>query len=343
MKKYKTFSGQKTFFGEEEKLNKLSRLGDNLLKLRNEINWEIFRKPIEEELYLRNEQGGRPPYDYVIMMKILVLQRYYNLSDAQTEFQLNDRLSFQRFLDISIDDDIPDATTIAYFKNQLAEKNLVKKLFKLFLKEIKGKGIIGKRRRIIDASFIEVPKQRNSKDENDQIKKGKTPNNWDKNPHKKAQKDVDARWTKKNNQTYYGYKNHVKADSKSKIILGYETTAANIHDSQVVEDLIDEEDKNKELYADCAYKSEEIDQILKKFKIKNKILEKGYRNNPLTKKQIKENKKKSSIRVRIEHIFGFIENSMNGSTIRSIGKLRADANIGIMNLTYNIFRMMQLA
>jgi IS5 family transposase len=342
MKKYKTFSGQRSFFGDQTKLDKLQMLGDRLIKLKHEVNWDIFRPLLEKHLYKVNDQGGRPPYDYVIMIKILVLQRYYNMSDGETEYQLNDRLSFQRFLDINIDDDIPDESTISHFKEQLAEYNLMKPLFKIFLNEIKKKGIIGKKGRIIDASFVDVSRQRNTKEENDIIKSGAVPAAWD-NPHKKAQKDTDARWTKKNKETHYGYKNHVKADAESKIILGYETTAANVHDSQMLPALLEKDDKGKKMYGDSAYKSEKTDKLLKKKKIINCIHERSYRDTPLSAQQIKNNRKKSSTRVRIEHIFGFVDNSMNGSFIRSIGKEMAIVHIGLINMTYNIFRVLQIA
>jgi len=255
----------------------------------------------------------------------------------EMEFQLNDRLSYQRFLDISLDDDIPDATTIAHFREQLKKHSLIIPLFRQFLKELKQKNIIGNKVRMVDASFVEVPIQRNTKEENDQIKNNNIPDDWSEN--KKRQKDTDARWTKKNDK----YKNHIKADGKSKMILEYQVTPANTHDSQMLSSLLTKEDKQKQLYADSAYKSEAIDKDLIKRKVKNMIIEKGYRSNPLTEKQIKRNKKRSSVRVRVEHIFGFIENSMGGSVIRSIGATRAEINIGLMNLTYNIFRSLQIA
>ena len=340
--KYKAKVLAKTFFGEESRLDKLSKLGDRLLKLNSQVNWDIFRPLLEKNLYKVNEFGGRPPYDYILMVKILILQRYYNISDDEIEYQLNDRLSFQRFLNLSLDDDIPDAKTIWNFREQLKKKNLIKKLFRLFLKEIQSNGLIGKKGVMVDASFVEVPIQRNSKDENKEIRNGRIPN-WE-NKNKRRQKDIEASWTKKNDQKYFGYKNHVKADKKSKIILDYGITPASVHDSMPVECLLSEkDDKGQSFFGDSAYVGPRIEKILKKFKMKNKIIEKGYRNRPLTKKQIKRNKKKSSTRVRVEHIFGFIENSMGGSFMRSIGLSRADANIGLMNLTYNMFRSLQIS
>ncbi len=178
---------------------------------------------------------------------------------------------------------------------------------------------MGKEGSIVDASFVDVPRQRNSRDENKQIKEGQVPPEWKDKPNKLSQKDTDARWTKKNQETHYGYKNHVKADKKTKLIQSYTVIAASVHDFQTIEVLLDEGDK--ELYADRAYRSEEIEEKLKSKKIKSQVHEKGYRNKPLTDTQKAVNREKSKIRVRVEHIFDFMENSMKGSCLRYIGAL----------------------
>ena len=115
-----------------------------------------------------------------------------------------------------------------------------------------------------------------------------------------------------------------------------------MHDSQETEPLLSEKDKGQPLHTDSAYSGEPVAQIVDKKEMTNQIHEKGYRNNPLTEDQKENNRIKSKIRARVEHIFGFIENSMNGSFIRTIGIKRATAVIGLMNLTYNMFRYMQL-
>ena len=279
-------------------------------------------------------------YDRVLLFKILILQRLYNISDDEIEYQINDRLSFMRFLDLSLADDVPDSKTIWLFKNKLANSEVDKELFDIFNKELEKKGLMINEGTIIDASFVEVPKQRNKKEENEDIKNGKVPEEWKRNKNKLRQKDTDARWTKKNNHSYYGYKNHVKVENKSKLIKKYEVTDASVHDSQVLEKLLDETDENKPVYADSAYVGQE--EIFAKKKVKSQVCEKGYRGKPLTKEQKEENRKKSKVRARVEHVFGFIENSMNGSFIRSIGIKRAKFNIGLMNLTYNICRFLFL-
>ena len=159
-----------------------------------------------------------------------------------------------------------------------------------------------------------------------------------------AQKDLDARWTKKNNVSIYGYKNHAKCDEKSKLITGYQVTDASVHDSQPTFGLLDAKDEEQPFYADSAYVGEDLDkQLREQKKVMPQIIEKGFKNKPLTEQQRTNNKEKSKTRVRVEHIFGFVENSMNGSYIRSIGITRAKGIIGLMNLTYNMFRKIQIA
>jgi IS5 family transposase len=151
---------------------------------------------------------------------------------------------------------------------------------------------------------------------------------------------VDARWAKKNNEVHYGYKNHVKADKKHKIITKYRVTSAEVHDSRELRNLIDRK-KDKRIYADSAYTGEEVQRCIPK-RIKNQIHEKGARNRPLTKTRERNNKAKSHIRVRVEHIFGMMTNTMRGITVRSIGMVRAYFNIGLMNLVYNFSRYVYL-
>ena len=139
-----------------------------------------------------------------------------------------------------------------------------------------------------------------------------------------------------------GYKNQAKVDTKSKFINTYIVTNASVHDSQALEGLLDEKDEGQVLHADSAYTGEEQENTIKKYKLKNKVHEKGYRNAPLTDEQKATNKEKSKTRARVEHVFGFMEQSMNGLFIRSIGIVRATGIIGLINLTYNIFRYEQV-
>ena len=326
------------FWDESLRLEKLSELGDSLERLNNAIDWEIFRPTLNKVFKKQaNGAGGRPPYDYLLLFKVLVLQRIYNLSDDQTEYQINDRMSFMRFLGLHLGDRVPDAKTIWLFRDTLTKANVVRVLFDAFNKQLEEANLITRTGTIVDATFVEAPRQRNSKDERDDIKQGKIPEEWQKpkNKHKLRQKDVDATWTRKGNQTYYGYKDHVKADADSKLITDYAVTTASTHDSQPMPEMINS--KDNVIYADSAYWGKVVAGKLPKDVI-NMIHERGTKVQPLTEEQRKNNKKKSKVRCRIEHIFGFMTNSMHGITVRSIGIERAAFNIGLSNLIYNLCR-----
>lgn len=322
-------------FGENEVLRKISDLGDPLEKLDTVIDWEFFRPTLTELLSKEPKgKGGRPHWDYVLMFKILILQRLYNLSDDQTEKNILDRLSFRSFLRLDLfDAKIPDAKTIWQFKNELAQKEAGNSLFELFEQSLEQAGVIKHEGTIVDASFVEVPKQRNKREENKQIKAGEIPDHW--SEHKKSQKDTEARWTKKGNQQYFGYKNSTAVDQRTKLIKTFEVIPASTHDSQSFESVLTE--KDRVVYADSAYVGQEIH-----YPVKVRIIDRAYKNKPLSQKQKKQNYKCSKTRCRVEHVYGFIENSMGGSTFRGVGHIRATFNVAITNLVYNLCRFEQI-
>jgi transposase, IS5 family len=334
---------QPTFFDEAERLDKLTKLKDPLVALKQHIDFEIFRPQLEVLFKKeRKSAAGRKPFDLVLMFKILILQRLYNLSDEQIEFQINDRQSFQRFLGLHLGSTVPDFSTVWLFRESLTEAEATKPLFDTYAAMLEHKGIITKTGTIVDASFVEVPRQRNTREENELIKQGQTPPEWEDQPHKLSQKDTDARWTKKNEQSYYGYKNHVRADAESAIITDYTVTDASVHDSQALPDLIGAQNKDETLFADSAYKSVATDAKLEEQGIKNYIHEKAARNRPLNALQKEFNRLKSQVRCHIEHIFGCVENSMGGPELEYIGLPRIKTGIGLSNLAYNILRHVQL-
>lgn len=307
------------------------------------IDFELFRDLLETKLSkFAKDKGGRPPFDYVLMFKILILQRYYNLLDDQEEYQINDRMSFMRFLDLTIADDIPDSKTVWHFREQVKDLNLAEDLFALFLSKLEALNLVINEGKIIDASFVEVPQGRNTREENKQIKNGETPDSFKENPHKASQKDIDARWTQKNNVNFFGFKNYVKQDAGSKLITKYVVTDASVHDSQATDYLLDEKDIDEPFFADSAYIGESQEKIIRNKEMLDCVCEKGYRNKPLTEEQKESNKEKSRIRSRVEHFVGFLEMSMNGMYIQCIGLKRANTIIGLMNLTYNMYRSMIL-
>lgn len=343
MNKYKK-TGNRSLFDEQEAHEKLSIIGNPLEKISSVIDFEFFR-PILEEGILNQEKknnAGAKPFDVVMMFKILILQRYYGLGDTQIEYQILDRLSFKKFLGLESGDKVPDEKTVWAFREVLTSKGLVEKLFTEFRNYLVSKGLIMNEGKMIDASFTVAPRQRNTREENKTIKEGKGNELWNNQPNKKRHKDIDARWTKKNQETFYGYKDHAKVDSKSKFIDKYKVTDASVHDSQPLDDLLTEEDKGQDLYADSAYTGEEQEKIVSKYEMNNKTHEKGYRDKPLTEEQKTSNREKSKTRARVEHVFGFMEQSMNGLCLKSVGIKRATGIIGLINLTYNLFRYEQV-
>ena len=329
-------------FDYEFQLEKINKHNPPLQKLDAVIDWELFRQTLEEAFKIEAKApGGRPSYDRVMMFKIVILQRYYNLSDEQTEFQIKDRLSFQQFLGLQIGDKVPDEKTIWLFKEQLKEIGLSNQLFEMFTSLLVSNGIIAKEGSIVDASFVNVPRSRNSREENDAIKQGNIPESFEDNKAKLSQKDCDARWMTKNRERHYGYKNHVNADAKTKFITKFTTSSASVHDSQKACELIDHTDKR--LYADSAYISQDIENKIWLKGIKSFIHERAYRNKSLTFAQECSNTIKSKVRSRVEHVFGYMTNSMNnGLNLKAIGKKRIDSTIALLNLTYNLFRYEQL-
>ena len=340
---YKT-RGNKGLFDEQFNNEQLSSMGNPLEAISKVIDFEMFRTLLEAKLLNKDKKNnaGAKPFDVVLMFKILILQRYYGLGDKQVEYQIIDRTSFKRFLGLETGDKVPDEKTVWAFREQLTKSGLVDELFGQFMGYLESKELIFNEGQIIDASFTIAPRQRNTREENQQIKNGQGKDLWNDNPHKKSHKDIDARWTKKNNENFYGYKNHAKVDAKSKFINTYLVTDASVHDSQALDALLNEKDKDQPLYADSAYTGEDQENVITKHEMKNQVHEKGYRNRPLTDVQNANNKIKSKTRVRVEHVFGFMEQSMNGLYLRCVGLVRASGIIGLINLTYNLFRYEQI-
>lgn len=308
-------------------------------KLAARIDFEAFR-PLLSELVPSavSAKGGRPPLDPVLMFKVLVLQYYYGLSDERAEFEILDRTSFQRFLGIEAEGVVPDRTSVWKFKERLGPEGAAR-LFDFFRDLLAGEGLIGTKGRIVDATFTDAPRQRNSREENRRIREGGgAPPEWPE--AKRRQKDVDARWTKKNGERHFGYKNHVGVDEESKLIDRHETTPANVHDSRPFRRVLDP--GVERAHGDSAYKSAEHDELLRAAGVGNCIHEKGARNRPLTEAQKRANRSRSRVRARVEHVFAFMTGVMKADRIRTIGIRRAKRTNTPVNLVYNLARSVQL-
>lgn len=172
MNKYKT-SGTTSLFSEEYRLEKLTNQGGPLERLNKVVEWEYFRETIEKVHKKKMLNADPKPYAH-LTLKILILQRYYNLSDSQIEYQILDRLTFCRFLGLSLNDKVLDEKTVWDFRNKLIKKGFEKELFEKFTALLESHGLIAHQGKIIDASFVAAPRQRKSREKNKEIKTSKT-------------------------------------------------------------------------------------------------------------------------------------------------------------------------
>ena len=330
---------QNGLFDLEFRLEELDKGGDPLLKLNETMDWEIFRPALETiRDKARKSAAGRPAFDTVLMFKILVLQSLYNLGDDATEYQILDRLSFMRFLGLSLGDRVPDAKTIWLFREQLTRGELTQTLFARFDAHLNERGFVARKGQIIDASITAAPRQRNTREENATIKKGRTPEGWGENQHKQRQKDTHARWVKKNGVHHYGYKNHLCVDVQHKLIRHWAVTDAAVHDSQIFEELLDEDNTCRTVWADSAYGSAENLKKLRERGLRERVHRKGVRGRPLSARAKRGNRRRSKIRSRVEHVFGAQAMRAGVLVVRTIGIVRARCKIGLRNLAYNLDR-----
>lgn len=337
---------QAGFFDFEDRLAQLNAQGNPLHTLEQAVDFEAFRPTLEQVRDKpRKSNAGRKPFDVVMMFKTLVLRTLYGLADGQLEYQIRDRVSFMAFLGLEPGDDVPDEKTVWLFREQLTELGLIEVLFEQFEADLAEAGFAASQGSIVDANIVEAPRQRNTREENAQIKQGERPESFDENPHKGRQKDTDARWTKKRGQNHFGYKNHVNTDVKHKFVRKYHVSDAAMHDSQAMDQLLDEANTNGDVYGDSAYRSKAISDTLEEQGYHDRIHRKGYRNNPLTEREKQRNKRKSKVRARVEHVFGRQAQfacHLGSTFLRCIGLRRAEAELGLRNLVYNLDRYARL-
>lgn len=284
-------------------------------------------------------RAGRPAFDPVLMFRVAFYCAFSKKSDRAVAQEILDSATLQKFLKIAPGTQIsPQA--IWDYRECFANSEVGEFIFSKHLQEMQDSGLVDEKEdMILDGSFVEAPRQRNTREENQAIKEGRGDGLWIDCPAKKRQKDVHARWTKKNDQTYYGYKMHALVGAVSKVILHVSTTAANVHDSRALAWMLnEEEDAGRTLFADSAYSGKNLEELTRSFNVNPCFCEKGYANTPLTELQQKLNHLKSKIRCRIEHVFGYIETVFKGSFVRSIGLKRAAFHSWLTALAYNVFR-----
>ena len=219
-------------YGLRQAYDRLSKFGDPLSEANALLDWERFR-PIAEELYNnKTEKGGHPNIDVVVMIKILVLQQWYGLSDQRMERELANNVSFMNFL--GFPETIPDSTTIWLFRERLTKEGKINAIWQELQRQLDSKGLVVKEGSIQDATFITSDPGR--------------PGNESRGEKAKTRRSRDGTWTKKGEEYYFGFKLHNKVDVQYGLIRSLETTTASVHDSQV-----DLSSKGERVYRDKGY------------------------------------------------------------------------------------------
>lgn len=342
-------------FDVDERLAALSASGDPLERLGRVVDFELFR-PVLIAALPRSDRsrGGRPPYDPVLMFKVLVLQALYSLSDDAAEFMVRDRLSFMRFLGLGLSNRAPDAKTIWLFREHLVRAGAMEKLFERFDAALHNAGYLAMGGQIIDATVVAAPRQKLSDDEKAVIRAGGTPPGWSR--AKRAQKDVDARWTIKRGRSkrsdasemraadvqiavpIFGYKNHAGIDRVHGFIRRWSVTSAAAHDSRPFEGLLDPRNTASKVWADTAYRSARNQEAMARRHLTSMIHFRKPKGHPLPGHHAKANAARSAVRSAIEHVFAGHKHRMK-LFIRTVGIERARIKIGMANLAYNFTRL----
>ena len=348
-------AGQPGFFDADERLQALSEAGDPLERLARVVDFEVFRSELEGTLARSDRsKGGRPPYDAVLMFKVLVLQALYTLSDEQTEYQLKDRLSFMRFVGLALHDAVPDAKTIWLFREQLARAGVFERLFQRFDALLRDKGYLAMGGQIIDATVIAARRPHLSKAEKDTLKGGGTPAAWPK--ARRAQIDTDGRWTikrgrkreagdgqKRQAQTdiavpMFGYKNHIGIDREHGFVRRFAVTHAAAHDGAQLGAVLDHDNTASAVWADTAYRSAKNIVLLERRGLVPAFQRAKPRGKPMPAHIARGNATRARVRSRVEHVFA-AQKCRLALVIRTVGMVRAKAKISLANLTYNFTRL----
>jgi transposase, IS5 family len=349
-------AGQPGFFDAEERLQALSAAGDPLERLAAAVDFELFRAELEAALQRSDRaKGGRPPYDPVLMFRILVLQTLYTLSDEQTEYQLKDRLSFMRFAGLALHEPVPDATTIWLFREQLVRAGAIERLFARLDIILREKGLLAMGGQIIDATVVPARPARLTAEEKATIRGGGTPEGW--TPARRAQIDRDGRWTLKRGRRrpppeggapskrraveiavpIFGYKSHLGIDRAHGLIRTWTVTHAAAHEGGQLGALLDAANTASGVWADTAYRSAVNLELLARRGRVGHLQRKKPRGKPMPRHVAHGNARRGKVRAAVEHVFAAQKRRL-GLVIRTVGIARARAKIGLANLAYNLTR-----
>jgi IS5 family transposase len=268
---------------------------------------------------LRNQKTGRPGYPPEVLFRALLLAQWYTLSDPELEEALADRVSFRRFVGLSLSEDVPDETTLCRFRGDLQRSELAERLFGEINRQLEGRGLIVKTGTLIDASVVQAavrtPAERQQP-----------------SPH-----DPDARWVSHGKgRSRFGYKMHVAVDQGSGLIRKAVLTPASTHDSKPADELVMGDEKA--VYADRAYDKRARRKALRKHGIRDRLMHKGQRNKPISPWQKIRNRLIAAIRVNVERTFGTLKRSYGYQRVRYKGLLRNAAHLQLLCIAFNLKR-----
>ncbi|MYM33713.1 IS5 family transposase [Duganella sp. FT94W] len=328
-------------FAAQEREAKLTKLGDALQVLERHVDFAALANGVDTAAPRPGrERGGRPPFPTEVMVRILLIQQLFNLSDEQMEFQLLDRLSFQRFAGLRDSSQIPDRTTIWTFKERLIKAGASESVFEAVNRQLARHGYIARGGQMIDASIVQAPKQSLNKEEKSLVvDQNAMPADW--SPPKRRQKDLDARWTKKHGKSYFGYKLSVNADKRCKLIRKIKISTASEHDTLHFEDLLDPANTSRDVYADKGYVNYKREERLAGQGYRMHIQRKGSKDKPISEAQQRRNRRIASPRARVEHVFAGMA-QLGGKMLRSIGLARATLQLNWKAAAYNLRRLCYL-
>ena len=345
---------QPGLFDVEERLQRLSDIGDQLEAYAAVVDFELLRPDLEAALgYSDGTKGGRPAYDPVLMFKILVIQAQNGLSDDKAEFLINDRLSFMRFLGLGLSDRVPDAKTIWMFRERLTRAGAIDRLFRWFDAAIRAAGYIAMSGQLVDSTLVAAPKQRIRGTRSRPQRAGKTAH--EKFGRMTLRRRVRKTWTPVGGSKRarpgaildiaiptFGYKAHTSIDRYYRLIPCWEVTDASRHDGHWLrQGLLDPTNTGAGVWADTAYRSQQNEVFLERHGFVSHIHRRRPPGQPLPAHIRRGNARRSRDRAPVEHVFAVQKQAM-GLIVRTIGLARARTKIGMANLAFNIRRLVQL-
>jgi IS5 family transposase len=269
-------------------------------------------------------QSGRPATRVGVLLRVMILQHLYGLSDPQAEIQINDRLSFQKFLQLDTHEAVPDETTICRFRQRLIECGLHEQLLALLNTQLEARGFIIKRTTLVDATLVESSRKR---PDAQVAASGAAP-------------DADASYTRKGGHTFYGYKAHVASDGAHQLIRAAVLSTAKTYDGEVLPQITPAD--TRAVYADKAYDSKANRAWLRAQGITNGILKKEAHHIHLTPRDEAANRRKSQVRRHIERIFAHLKHWQGYRRVRYLGLAKNQLELTLKAVAYNLKRLVKL-